>query len=159
MRRRGFTLLEMTVALVLIALLASVAYAWTAISARTANVALRGAFETSEEERLVGELRGDLAQAAKLVPDEHGFTLELPREDGAVDKVSYACVERKHKQVLVRKSAPMKGTAEERVVVTEVGACSGEVVEGRMFRVRVRWPGAKGHEVTVEVARRMGGGE
>lgn len=159
MRRRGVTLIEMSVALVLIALLASVAYAWTAISMKTANVALRTALQTSEQERLTGNLQADLAQAAKLTPDDRGFTLELPREDGGVDKVGYTCVERGKKKVLVRTFTPPKGTTEERTVVTEAESCTGELIENRTYRVRVRWRGAKGtsgHEMTVDVARRVG---
>ncbi len=159
MRRRGVTLIEMSVALVLIALLASVAYAWTAISMKTANVALRTALQTSEQERLVGELRADLAEAAKLVQGDHGFTLDLPREDGGVDKVGYACVARGKKKVLVRTFTPAKGAAEERTVVTEAESCTGELLENRTYRVRVRWRGAKGTsapEVSVDVARRVG---
>lgn len=155
--RRAFTLIEMSVGLILIGLVMAVAYSWAAISARTAHVALGGAMRASDQERLLGGLREDLAQAVIMTPDANGFTLELTREDGKVDRVRYACVEWKKGKRLIRTSTPASGDASERRVASDVESCTGELVDGRTFRARLKWAGTRpGREIVIDVARRVG---
>lgn len=156
-RRRAFTLIELSVGLVLIGLVMTVAYSWAALSTKTTDVALRGAMRSSDQEKLLGGLREDLAQAVRMTPEGSGFTLELTREDGGVDHVRYACVEWKKGKRLVRTSTPATGAATERRVASDVESCTGEIGDGRTFRVRVKWAGTRpGGEVVVEVVRRVG---
>ncbi|MEK7866716.1 MAG: type II secretion system protein [Planctomycetota bacterium] len=155
--RRAFTLIELSVGLVLIGLVMTVAFSWAAISTKTANVALRGALRTSDQERLLGGLREDLAQAVRLAPEEEGFSLELTREDGGVDRVRYACVPSKTGKRLLRTFTPASGAAAERRVASDVEACTVEKADARTFRVRVKWAGDRpGGELLVEVVRRVG---
>ncbi|GEM_PF-3928617 len=155
--RRAFTLIEMAIGLMLIGLVMTVAYSWAAISAKTADVALRGAMRTSDQERLLGGLREDLAQAVRMTPEGNGFTLELTREDGGVDRVRYACVEWKKGKRLVRTSTPSSGAPSERRAASDVESCTGELADGRTFRVRITWAGTRpGREIVIEVVRRVG---
>lgn len=143
----------------LVVLVATVAYTWAVLSTKTSQVALRGAVRTSDQEKLTGDLREDLSQALRITPDPagNGFTLDLAREDGEVDKVRYSLTEAKGGRRLVRTYQPAGGASRERRVATNVEACTGEQVAGKAFRVRVTWAGgAPGSELVVEVARRIG---